>query len=143
MCVALFLVTPTQVPLSEWNEVAPAMFVKAPRGSVDEPLVAAFAGQFVYYLGGHCGCGCGWNVSDYDPYETRSLALADRDALIELLGREGVRPAKLVRCEEGDQAEPMDECSVTLDQLSSLNFEFEEFCVYDVVDSPETETPRP
>ena len=58
MCVAVYIASPSSLPLVAWREEAPAFYVQ--EAESNDPVRAHFAWPNVYYAGSHEGCACGF-----------------------------------------------------------------------------------
>jgi hypothetical protein len=86
MCLMVYIASDQPLPLIEWSENAPTFWV-GELGEYDEPVRKQFTKAYVYYLGSHKGCGCGfsysaWNEEDYQgvPSEVYKSWVNDEEA---------------------------------------------------------------
>ena len=80
MCLLLYAGTTAPLPLVPWSDAAPAFYVTEVQPT--EPARAWLAAPYVYELGSHEGCGCGY--SSGSP-EERGAREASREALVRYL----------------------------------------------------------
>ena len=68
MCYVLYLAADRPCPVIAWNEQAPGFHV-ADLDANEDPVRAQFTKPYVYYVGAHTHCGCGfrWSDGQYDP----------------------------------------------------------------------------
>jgi hypothetical protein len=81
VCLVLYAAGPKSLPAIEWNEVAPAFYVREVDAS--DVVRTHFDFPHVYELGSHEGCGCGFGYRDYsaspedgEPYRRSAAALS-------------------------------------------------------------------
>jgi len=137
MCLAVYIASDRELPLLPWNDEKWAFWV----GELVEDD-AAVRGQFslpnVRYVGSDAGCGCGFfkpahndqelpeaerNYSDLAAYLTPLIATS---ASIELFA-----------CWQGDQdAEKQATETITLGELTTKEFEFQEKYFYRITGAP-------
>ena len=108
MCFALYLASDTPLPVIPWDATVPSLYVE--KDTYHKPI-PALSKPYVYYLGSHNGCGCGFlldgNTPDTPEYRAimqtyaqlaNYLELATRDARVELFmsweGEEGHDPQR-------------------------------------------------
>jgi hypothetical protein len=107
MCWVLYLAADRSLPLRPFYTGAPGFNVAEPTGREIEVRVQ-FSKPFVYALGAHTSCGCGFDrgqaaadqLGGLEAIETSLRALRDYlDEALELAG-----PVELFACWDGDQA---------------------------------------
>ena len=136
MCLALHLITKDSLSESEWVEDAPCLWVKRIRESEEQgELKWNSHAQFVYYIGGYQGCGCGWSpFREWDEPEEHAQKQADRLSLVQLLQELSDRSSWMVICWEGDQGtELLEPKAIRLDEIKDVGFEFEEKRKYVII----------
>ena len=108
MCMMVYVASDHPLPTSAWDEDRPGFHVEA-LSERDESVRRQFSKPFVYYVGSHQGCGCGFDwdvfegVSEDDP--EFADAKASRQGLFELLAL-GLRQGGelgLFACWDGNQ----------------------------------------
>jgi hypothetical protein len=83
VCLVVFAGSKAPLPLVAWDEAAPAFHVTEAKG--DEPARAFLGMPYVYELGSHQGCGCGYSPGHQEAAETNSAREKSRAALMEYL----------------------------------------------------------
>jgi hypothetical protein len=136
MCLAVYVASDVPLPKSDWNEHAPAFYLKpvSERAGVRKQ----FLYSRVYYAGSHEGCGCGFLKDGADGQELerrqenyRSLA----DVLSAATGT-GAQ-LQLFTCWEGDQTKsPRTTGLISLEELIEPGFELQELSLLTVRRSP-------
>ena len=107
MCWVLYLAAAQPLPLHPFVPDAPGFNVVPVSGS-GAAVRAQFRKSFVYAVGAHTGCGCGFDREQANPNHPEELAAAKvslgalRDYLGEALETAG--PLELFACWDGDQA---------------------------------------
>lgn len=108
MCMVLYVVSDDPLPTLAWDESRPAFHVidLDQRG---EPVRRQFTKPYVYYVGSHEKCGCGFQYGEYEDFEEEQDLPQKRDSrqrLVEFLrGALQHRPdVELFACWDGDQA---------------------------------------
>lgn len=132
MCLAVYLASSQPLATSEWNEKAPAFYLKAADG---DSVRGKFSLPHVYYAGSHEGCGCGF-FKEWKPDEELSRGQENYIALARTLREALARGARmeLFSCWEGDQdKKPESVGSVTPDELEEPPFELKELQLLRVV----------
>ena len=130
MCLAVYLCSPSPLPLVPWHEESPAFYTEAVE--VDDPVRAHFEWPNVFYAGSHEGCGCGFaynqmpvGLQEADDEARRRgsvAALRDYVAAATVAG-----PVQLFACWEGEQSfAEKDRVEVTIDALGGDSFDFEQ-----------------
>jgi hypothetical protein len=111
MCLVAYIAASKPLPLIAWRPEARAFHV-ADRDAGAVTVRSQLALPFVYYVGSHEGCGCGFNrdsVADADPAqlaETRKTLAALGDYLQAAVAAVG--PLELYTCWNGDESEPVE-----------------------------------
>jgi hypothetical protein len=126
MCLAVYLASNIEVHPIAWNSAAPAYFLQPVVN--DHAVRKQFSLQFVYYVGSHQGCGCGFS-KDGEIGKERDLCQENYTTLGRTL-REAIcggTPAELFTCWEGDQGEPPESIhSVTPAEIEEADFQLQE-----------------
>ena len=112
MCMASYIASDHPLPTSEWDSNRPAFYATGLARNDEEIVRRQFSKPFVYYLGSHEGCGCGFQhgqCAEYEgEHESIIAAQESRRRLIEFvsaaLGRQ--ESVELFACWEGDQGAP-------------------------------------
>jgi hypothetical protein len=123
MCLAVYLASSQSIPTSEWNESTPAFYLQTT--AEGEPARKQFSYPYVYYVGSHEGCGCGFS-KDFDFGEDLDASQQDYAALGRLLRDATVRGAKLelFTCWEGEQSsEPESVSTITASEIEAQAYE--------------------
>ena len=122
MCWVLYLASDVTLPAVGWNQEKPAFNVE-PISPAESPVSRQFARRYLYVVGSHTLCGCGFDRDQADPQHRDELLDIERSlgSLREYL-REAVAIAgelELYACWDGDQAaEPDHRWSLTPDDVS-------------------------
>lgn len=133
MCFVLYLGSNRERPVSAWVETARRFYVKA--GDEDaERARGHLEKQRVYYLGSSSGCGCGfrrepdWVFAEEDPTQREEVERDQRDLVGYLRAcLEDEEELELLGCWSGDEeAPPKKQRALTLEELASPEFYFEE-----------------
>jgi hypothetical protein len=107
MCWVLYLAAALPLPLRPFDREAPAFNVAEPTSS-EEPMRIQFTKPFVYRLGAHTLCGCGFDRGQANPAHPDDLQATEaslqhlRSYLDQALAAAG--PLELYACWDGDQA---------------------------------------
>lgn len=121
MCWVLYLASDVTLPAIGWDEGKPAFNVEAIQA--ESPVSRQFARRYLYAVGSHTLCGCGFDRDQADLQHPEELRDTERSlgSLREYL-REAVAIAgelELYACWDGDQAaEPDHRWSLTPDDVS-------------------------
>jgi hypothetical protein len=103
MCLAVYVASDTPLPEINWNQEAPAFYLKGvPRS---ESVRKQFRYRHVYYAGSHESCGCGFSKDGRDSQELAQCQ-DNYNALAGVLSgalRAGAQ-LQLFTCWEGEQA---------------------------------------
>ena len=94
MCMLLYIASDHPLPEIPWDEKNPAFYVTSKLWEKAECIRNIFTKPYVYYLGSHQKCGCGFSYDNgeedkrrYEKYpETLAKAIADNN-----YGRENMR----------------------------------------------------
>ena len=130
MCLAVYIASPSRLPLIAWREERPSFYVDD--AEPDDPVRVHFPWPNVYYAGSHEGCGCGFaygqmpeGLEDPDDDVRRRASLA---ALREYVtSATTLGPVHLYACWEGEQSYPeKSRGEVTVDVLHGDSFDFEQ-----------------
>ncbi len=138
MCLALYTFTNQALPESSWSHDDPGIYIESAtkendRGALQWPHTE----KYTYYVGSSQGCGCGWSaVSAWDDPDNAEK-LMDRKKFVHLLQTTDLQSVWLVACWEGDQgAELLDPMTISLTDIATGEFEFEELRKYVVRNTP-------
>lgn len=77
MCLVIYLATDADLPVVAWNKAAPAFNVRLPKR---KRVRGDFKTSYVYEIGAHTGCGCGF-LTDGDDSEEAVKTSESRAAL--------------------------------------------------------------
>ena len=131
MCMAVYIASDYPLPLIQWNKDAPAFHVsELTTDENDERVRVQFSKPYIYYVGAHTGCGCGFEYGKYPDYE--DSVEESRQSVIRLAeyltkAVEENNNIELFACWEGDQAEkPVKYDTITPFDLGGDSFWFEE-----------------
>lgn len=111
MCMVVYAGSDHPLPTWLWDQNRPAFHVTA-RADPTDPVRQRFTKPFVYYLGSHEGCGCGFH---YGPYAGGEINPAVEPAVTDSRRRLGEYLAvalqhqpevEVYACWSGDEAEP-------------------------------------
>jgi hypothetical protein len=134
MCYAAYLGTDRELQLIEWDQRAPAFHVsKAPHQELTV-LSKLMEVPYVYQLGSHEGCACGFACGLLEPEndDERAREAASRESLrrmADYVEAAIVRrhPVKFFACWIGDEAEPpTKQETVSVSYFRRAPFEFDE-----------------
>ncbi len=119
MCMAVYIASDSPLPLISWNKNQRDFSVSELNKSSDQKVRVQFTKPYVYYVGSHLGCGCGF----LEPYR-KSLARLSA-YLAEATKQYG--EVELFAGWEGDQAEkPEIRGTITPKEIGADRFWFEE-----------------
>lgn len=111
MCWVLYLAADRPLPLHPFDSGSPGFNVAVP-SSHEAGVRSQFSKPFVYALGAHTGCGCGFDRGQANPDHPEELEAAEASlgALRRYLGQalEAAGPVELFACWDGDQTAPPD-----------------------------------
>ena len=123
MCWVLYVASDLPLPTISWNPEKPAFNVEAVEGS-ESPIRGQFTRRYIYIVGSHTYCGCGFDRGQANPDHPNELAEAERSLsslqsyLRNALGFCG--ELELYSCWDGDQgAEPDHRWVLTPDDIVS------------------------
>ena len=108
MCMMVYIASDYQLPTQPWDEAHPRFHV-TDLIERDSPVRLQFSKTWVYYVGSHEGCGCGFQYGQYPQFEDEATARAAQMSrhLFEeflLLGLQHQHSIELFACWDGDQA---------------------------------------
>ena len=137
MCLVAYIAAAGELPILEWNQEYPAFHVKNVDAGI-EKVRGQFHLPFVYYLGSHQGCGCGFNrdsISDSEPAQVdavrQTLAVLSRylQAAVSQVGT-----IELYTCWNGDEAAKVEHAiTVAINHFGSDMAWFPERCHVTIV----------
>jgi hypothetical protein len=111
MCWVLYLASDVALPAIAWQQETPAFNVEAiPRA--ESPVSRQFSRRYLYSVGSHTRCGCGFDRDQANPRHSEELADAERSLeslhvyLQQAVGLAG--ELELYACWDGDQAADAD-----------------------------------
>lgn len=118
MCMVLFLASDKSLPLIDWDEKNPTFFV-AELTESNQRIRQKFNRKFVYYLGSHSYCGCGFSY-EQNPFLREADLIEEKKAketvkkLLEYLSvaLKTTDSVDLYSCWDGDYFAPADFLSV-------------------------------
>ncbi len=109
MCMMVYVAADSPLPTSEWDKTHPGFHVGVVSGR-NQRVRHQFSKPFVYRVGSHKGCGCGFDWDGFDGVDEADPEFADahesRRRLAEFLA-EGLRfqpDLELYACWNGDEA---------------------------------------
>jgi hypothetical protein len=107
MCWVLYLASDVALPTINWDQQTPAFNVEAIADG-ESPVSRQFTRRYLYVVGSHTLCGCGFDRGQANPQHPEELVDAERSlsSLHEYL-RDAVAIAgelELYACWDGDQA---------------------------------------
>ena len=112
MCWLLYVAADRPLPHRPFSPESPAFNVADLDGR-EVAVRAQFGKAFVYALGAHTGCGCGFDRGQANPLHPAELQATERslDALHDFLrdAMEAAGPLELYACWDGDQAATPDQ----------------------------------
>lgn len=125
MCLSVHVASNSPLPVGVWNPDARAFYLEvAPN---DAPIRQRFSLPFVYFVGTHLGCGCGF--ARYENDDERDKTQANYSALATVI-REALTVGSSVEvftCWEGDHViDPELLESVAVSELLQPEFELKE-----------------
>src|SRR5690348_3704867 len=70
MCMAVYVASNSPLPLIQWDKDIPGFHAaELTTDENDEKVRTQFSKPYVYYVGAHTGCGCGFAYGQYPEYE--------------------------------------------------------------------------
>jgi hypothetical protein len=108
MCMMVYIASEYPLPTSSWDETNPCFYVET-LSERDESVRRQFTKPWIYYVGSHEGCGCGFQYGQYAGLEKDITALAaardSRHRLAEFLAvaLQHQWEVELFACWDGDQ----------------------------------------
>ena len=126
MCLAVYLASNLELQPSSWSERQPGYYLE--RVKPGKVVCRLFSLPYVYYVGSHEGCGCGF-LKDGEVGEELELHQANYWALVKCIKEAQSRGAniELYACWEGDQSlEPVAVEAFTPSTLGEPEFQFSE-----------------
>jgi hypothetical protein len=130
MCLAVYIASPSPLPLVAWHEETPAFYVQEVEAA--DRVRAHFAWPNVYYAGSHEGCGCGFAYNQMPEHLQEADDEARRRASVAALREDVTKatapgPVQLFACWEGEQSFPeKDRVTVSPDVLGGEAFDLEQ-----------------
>ena len=130
MCLAVYIASDVQLPLVGWDENKPSFHVAELNGEYDEKVRVQFSKPFVYYVGSHTNCGCGFAFSGFIKDEDNMAEVSQSmkqlsNYLSEVTQEYGV--IELYVCWEGDQSEKPEYTGViSASDVEDKSFQFQE-----------------
>ena len=130
MCMMVYIASDRPLPVIPWDEDRPAFHAK--EVAEHEPARRQFSKPYVYYVGAHEGCGCGFQYGQDPSVEDEkdvALAKTSRRELVKYLRRAlaTVAMVELYACWDGDQAaNPVGRSVVSPNDLLKSRTFFEE-----------------
>jgi hypothetical protein len=109
MCMVVYLASDYPLPTSAWDQAKPGFYVTEVANS-DEPVRRQFSKPYVYYVGSHEKCGCGFQYDQWEGDEEDALKLDavqhSRLRLAEFLSAalQHQSAVELFACWDGDEA---------------------------------------
>jgi hypothetical protein len=129
MCMAVYIASNVPLPLVAWNKDQPGFFV-AELHPERESVRVQFSKPYVYYVGAHSGCGCGFAYGRNPEYEEdieENRGSVTRLSQYLTKAAEQNETIELFACWEGDQAEePVKRRKATPSDIGGESFWFEE-----------------
>ncbi|MBN1426843.1 MAG: hypothetical protein JXB07_00575 [Anaerolineae bacterium] len=129
----VYIASESPLPLIAWNDQCPAFYVTELPRPQDEQVRVQFSKPYVYYVGSHQGCGCGFLYGQYPGFEDDANEERDKRESVARLSQylaEAVAangPIELFACWDGDQAiEPEDWGNITPEDIGGEVFYLEE-----------------
>ena len=131
MCMVVYIASDFPLPLVQWNDEQPEFHVtELTVGENDGKVRSQFSKPYIYYVGAHTGCGCGFEYGKYPGYEenveeNRQSVFRLSQYLIKAV--EQNETIELFACWDGDQAEkPVKRGRITPLEIGGESFWFEE-----------------
>ena len=143
MCFVLYAGTEKLLPLKEWNEESPSVYVER-LDDQNSIVTGHFSKPFVQYVGSSSGCGCNfpfWTDDQGEPNPTFEDRNAEQIAiertnsgeLAELLRHSGETSVELYGVWSGNELiAPKGRQDIPLDTITGPTFRFREFVLYNV-----------
>lgn len=131
MCLAVYLASDKPLPLIEWSEKEPSFYV-GELTKFDKSVKIQFEFPYIYYIGSHEGCGCGFFKEGREKEEVRR-AEENYSQLVSYIKNAQSTGTKnqIYSCWEGDQdSDPEFRENIDLSCLTDKNFEFKEKTLY-------------
>lgn len=132
MCLAVYLGSDKKLPEIGWDEANPGLHIKLE--SLQLELVKGYLRQpFIYYVGSHEGCGCGFCLEGYskddEDWDLRVKNYKDFASYLEI---NAVGPgSEIYVCWEGDQGKaPEKKIEFGIGDLKEMKFELRDLNAY-------------
>ena len=84
MCYMLYLGSQVPLPTSEWQKETPGFFLSESDGNIKEAKLH-FTIPYVYYVGSHAGCGCGFFYEQDDDPEEYGISKSSARDLVNMI----------------------------------------------------------
>jgi len=110
MCLVAYIAARQALPVIGWDPAAPAFHVREDDAGIAQ-VRGHFRLPFVYYIGSHTGCGCGFNSLDANadagqPESSHRTLAALGEYLRAAVAQAG--PLELYTCWDRDEADPIE-----------------------------------
>jgi hypothetical protein len=130
MCYMLYLSSDAPLPVSKFNRQNPAFYLSDSDGNIKQAR-ERFTKKYVYYVGAHTGCGCGffYNSSDdgTDDYLINKKSATDLVETIKEALKNSETVELLVSWAGNENKEPQKIYRMTPEQLIANDFPLDEF----------------
>ena len=134
MCLAIYIASNIQLSPIPWIEDKPSFYVtELPKNEYE--VKKQFALKYVYYVGSHEGCGCGF-FKEGETGKELSKVEENYDNLHQYIlnARENGAIIELFSCWEGDQSsKPENNEKIHQSTLREEQFEFKEKWHYEII----------
>ena len=75
MCLAIYIASDIELSTSKWDKNSPSFYSESIEPNKHYGVDRHFSKPYVYYLGSHEGCGCGFMYDDNNIQGTSEQAL--------------------------------------------------------------------
>ncbi len=133
--MAIYIASDMPLPEIAWDSEAPAFYVTADVGPNERELRRHVTKPFVYYVGSHSGCGCGFSYGEYEEPDVEEdgpdwvfarKSVADLAAYLER-ALQLTPELELYSCWDGEEGEAEESrTTISPDEIGGERFWFEE-----------------
>jgi len=132
MCMMVYIASNSPLPLIDWDENRHAFYVEELSDQFQDQLRNKFSKSYLYYVGAHEGCGCGFSYGKYpleddeEPEEEAKESVTRLSQyLAEAVAKHGT--IELFACWADDESAPPEHRrSITPEDIGGESFWFEE-----------------
>ena len=134
MCLAVYIASNKELALIPWVEAKPSFNI-LPLSKEEIPVKKQFSLEFVYYVGSHQGCGCGFFKEGEAGEELAEVEESYKKLATYIIkAKENGASIQLFSCWEGDQTSKVENKEkINESTLNEKQFEFKEKWYYEIV----------